>query len=76
MAIEVEQAGYLYGTGDPFPRIGPKETYHWRAQDGIKVPYWSLWNGDKELGLHVFAIHEMQDWPDLLCQLLKGLNHD
>lgn len=74
MPNDITQPGYLYGTGDVFPRIGPKTAFHWQAQEGIKVPYWSLWYRDKEVGLHVFSIHETQDWPDILCQMLTGLN--
>lgn len=70
-----EQPGYLFGLGETHPRVGPKLAYHWKAQIGTALPYWSLYNGTQEIGLHVFPIHETQDWPDLLNQMLKGLNN-
>jgi hypothetical protein len=73
---ELQHSGYLYGTGDPHPRVGPKDKWHWRAQDGVKIAYWSLYAGTKEMGLHIFPIHEAQDWPDLLNQMLTGLNNE
>jgi hypothetical protein len=70
----VNQPGYLYGTGDPFPRVGPKDKWHWRAEDGIAIPRWVLYNGNKEIGLELYATHESIDVPDLLAQTLTGLN--
>lgn len=69
------QPGYLWGLNEDEPTIiGPIDKFHWRAQTGIRVPYWSLWNKDREIGLHTFPIHENQDWPDILFQTLTGLN--
>lgn len=72
---EEMQPGYLWGSNQDEPIIvGPHNKWHFRAQEGVKLPYWSLWNGGKEIGLHIFPIHEMKDWPDVLYQMLSGLN--
>lgn len=70
------QPGYVYGTGDQFPRVGSPNKFHWRVQMGMVHPYWALFKGNREVGLHLFAIHESIDVPDVLNQMLSGLNHD
>ena len=67
--------GYVYGDGDRFPRVGPKDKFHWRVKQGTAIPYWSLYNGNKEIGLEVYPIHEVGDRPDYLNQMLEGLNN-
>lgn len=70
------QPGYLWGQNSEEPIIvGPEDKWHWCAMPGIRVPYWELFNGVRPIGLHVFPIHENQDWPDVLFQMLTGLNN-
>jgi hypothetical protein len=70
----MDQPGYLYGTGDQHPRVGPKDKFHWRALEGITMPRWVLFNGNKEIGLELYATHEMIDVSDVIFQMLTGLN--
>lgn len=71
----INQAGYLYGSGDQFPRVGPADKYHWRAKEGVVIPRWVLYRGNKEVGLELYALHECMDVPDIIYQMLEGLNN-
>lgn len=72
--MTISGPGYLYGSGDQFPRVGPKEQFHWVAEQGIALPRWILYRGTKNLGIELYATNEVHDIPDLLNQMLTGLN--
>jgi hypothetical protein len=69
--------GYLWGFNSGEPTIvGNTNTWHWRAQAGVTLPYWALWNGSNEVGIELYPIHEAQDWPNLLQLMLEGLTKE
>jgi len=67
------QAGYLWGTGGQVDIVGDPESWHWRASEGAVIANWSLWYGNREIGLTTYPTNETRDWPDLLFQMVLGL---
>lgn len=67
------QAGYLWGEGQNVDIIGDVRGWHFKATAGKAIAYWSLWYGNREVGLSCFPTNEVKDWTDLLYQMLAGL---